>query len=615
MEFLMNLDFHFRILKIDLSTRETSTQIINKDILERYIGGASLGAWLLNPYLSEKLDPLAPEAPLLFITGPLTGTLGPAVGRFVICAKSPATRLWGESNVGGHFGPELRATGYDGLLIVGKADHPIYISIAEDAVSFHEAQHLWGVEDTYSTQSAIKEELDEPGMRVATIGVAGENKIPFAIILCDHGRVAGRTGMGAVMGSKNLKAVAVCGNQPVPVLDQTSIGPTRRRANISLKEDNISRVLRQIGTSGSSDYFDYIGAMPKKYFTKGIFDKVEKISGSVMEATILIGTSTCNGCVVACGRVVALSKGDRRKGPEYETIVGFGPNLEISDLGKITQLAELCDRYGMDTISLSNVIGLLTLLYQEEIITERETEGLQLKWGDPEMTEKLIHLTARREGIGKVAARGARWVADHFGVPGMAAQVNGLEIAYHDPRGLSGMAVVYATSPRGACHNQSDYYMVDAWSLTEEGLGIEKFGRQVGPEKAKNIALHQNWRTVSNSLVVCILPSPPVETLQELLTQVTGMKLNKKSLMKIGERGWNLKRLINLRLGLTMKAEKLPDLLLKPLEEGAAANYALPFVEMMEAYYSARSWDKETGFPKSEKLEELGLVEYDHRIG
>jgi aldehyde:ferredoxin oxidoreductase len=310
-----------------------------------------------------------------------------------------------------------------------------------------------------------------------------------------------------------------------------------------------------------------------------------------------------------------LSKGDRRKGPEYETIVGFGPNLEISDLGKITQLAELCDRYGMDTISLSNVIGLLTLLYQEEIITERETEGLQLKWGDPEMTEKLIHLTARREGIGKVAARGARWVADHFGVPGMAAQVNGLEIAYHDPRGLSGMAVVYATSPRGACHNQSDYYMVDAWSLTEEGLGIEKFGRQVGPEKAKNIALHQNWRTVSNSLVVCILPSPPVETLQELLTQVTGMKLNKKSLMKIGERGWNLKRLINLRLGLTMKAEKLPDLLLKPLEDGAAANYTLPFVEMMEAYYSARSWDKESGFPKSEKLEELGLVEYDHRIG
>jgi aldehyde:ferredoxin oxidoreductase len=606
-------EYHFKILRIDLSTKKSSIQVISKETLEKYLGGATLGAWLLYPMLSQDLDPLSPDAPLLFLTGPLTGTLGPAVGRFVICAKSPATGLWGESNVGGHFGAELRAAGYDGLLVVGKADTPTYLSISEVGIEFKDASHLWGAEDTYTTQELIKGDLGEPTTRVACIGIAGENKIPFALVLCDHGRVAGRTGMGAVMGSKNLKAIAVCGNMALKIVDKESFSSVRRRANIELRNDNSSQVLRQLGTAGGSDFFDYVGSMPKRYFTRGTFKHVENISGAVMEETILSGVSTCHGCVVACGRIVSFDESGPRKGPEYETIIGFGPNLEVGDLNTITMWGELCDKYGLDTISLSNVIGLLILLNDQGILSESDCDGLKLEWSNQEAIEEIIHRTARLEGIGKTAAKGARWIADHYGVPELAAQVNGLELAYHDPRGLSGMAVVYATSPRGACHNQSDYYMVDAWSWTEEDLGINRFGRQVGPEKSKNIALHQNWRTVSNSLVVCILPSPPVDTLLECLEAVTGFRKSKESLMMVGERGWNLKRLLNLKLGLSRADEKIPKLIMEPLAEGGSANYVPPFKVMMEAYYQARSWNFESGFPNEDKITELGLTEYDFR--
>jgi aldehyde:ferredoxin oxidoreductase len=606
-------DYQFNILRIDLTEKTTSIQVVSNEVLSQYLGGSSLGARLLFPLLTHDLDPLSPDAPLLFITGPLTGTLGPAVGRLVICAKSPATGLWGESNVGGHFGAELRAAGYDGLLIVGKAARPTYLSIDDKHVEFKDASHIWGNEDTYTTQDVIKNELGKPTTRVACIGLAGENRLPFALILCDHGRVAGRTGMGAVMGSKNLKAVAVHGNEPLKSVDEDALSTVRRRGNIELRKDNSSRVLRQLGTAGASDFFDYVGAMPKRYFTKGTFKDVEKLSGAEMGETILTGVSTCNGCVVACGRIVTIDESGPRKGPEYETIIGFGPNLEVGNLNKITKWGELCDKYGMDTISLSNVIGLLILLNDRKILTEKDRDGLDLEWGNQEAIEEIIHRTARLEGIGKIAALGARAIADRYDEPELAAQVNGLELAYHDPRGLSGMAIVYATSPRGGCHNQSDYYMVDAWAWTEEELGIHRFGRQSGPEKSKNIALHQDWRTVSNSLVVCTLPSPPVDTLLECLEAVTGIRMSNASLMMAGERGWNLKRLLNLKLGLSRADEKIPELLMEPLTEGGAANYTPPFEEMLEAYYHARSWDYETGFPSEDKIAELGLHGFDFR--
>jgi aldehyde:ferredoxin oxidoreductase len=379
------------ILKVDLSTGALTTFEVPVAWEHEFLGAASLAARLLYDHLTPELDPLSPEAPLLFLNGPLTGSAGPAVGRFVVCGKSPATWLWAESNVGGFWGPELRKAGFDGVWLTGKAKRPVYLWIHNGEVEIRKADHVWGF-DTYATQDALQEELPEKNVRLAVIGQGGEALLPYALILCDHGRVAGRTGLGAVMGAKNVKAVAVKGTQPVELINWEAFQPVRSRANRALKEHNQTLVLRDLGSGGGSDYFDYLGEMPKKYFQQAEFEGTERVSGSTMAETILKGFSTCHACVIACGRVVALSDGKKRKGPEYETTIGFGPNLMINDLEAITLLGEKCDRYGLDSISMSNVIGLAFKLWDMEVIGTAETDGLELDWGDPEIASRGMGL-------------------------------------------------------------------------------------------------------------------------------------------------------------------------------------------------------------------------------
>jgi aldehyde:ferredoxin oxidoreductase len=595
------------ILTINLTTREMGQFGVPAEWERDYLGGASLAARMLYISLARDLDPLSPQSPLLFLTGPLTGTAGPAVGRFVVCGKSPATGLWGESNCGGFWGPELRFCGYDGVWITGKAEKPVYLSITDNRPEVRDAAQLWGL-DTYEIQSRIKEELGQPGAHVMGIGQGGENGVLFANIMCDHGRAAGRTGLGAVMGSKNLKAIAVQGKGKIPLFESEKYNLLRSAANHGLKTDNLSRVLHELGTGSAADYFDYLGSMPKKYFHAGVFEGAGKVSGATMAETILAGTSACHTCVIACGRVVRLEDGAKRKGPEYETIVGFGPNLLNDDLAAITRLGELCDRYGMDVISISNTIGLAFHLFEQGIISDKDTGGLALRWGDTGAVEQLIHLTARRDGIGAYLAEGSRCFGAHFDAEDEAVQVNGLEVPYHDPRGVSGMALVYATSPRGACHNQSDYFFVDMGQADAE-LGLEFYERQGGAEKAVNVARHQDWRTLCNSLVMCIYANVPAETVVGLINLACGLDWSVSDILRAGERGWNLKRAINNRMGLSRTNEKLPKALLEPYPEGGAAGYKIPFEAMLAAYYAARGWDPETGRPTKEKLLALGLAD------
>ena len=366
---------HFRVLTIDLTTGSNSFDNIENEVIYKYLGGSGLGAYLLYPELSPGLDPLSPEAPLAFVTGPLTGTGGPAVGRSVICGKSPLTGIWAESNIGGFFGTELRKAGVDVLLVRGKAASPVYLWIDGSRVELRSANHLWGTADTYQTQVIIKDELGQPTTRVACIGLAGEQQIPFALILCDHGRVAGRTGLGAVMGSKNLKAIAVRGQGSIYLENPREYATLRTRVNKELKDDLVSKGMRDFGTSTPSDLFDYFGIMPKKNFSSGVLKNTEKVSGSELAETIISGVSACHGCVIACGKKVRLMDGVERKGPEYETTVGFGPNLGITDLQFTTRMGEICDRYGIDTISLSNTIGLAFDLYEQGAITSSDIEG------------------------------------------------------------------------------------------------------------------------------------------------------------------------------------------------------------------------------------------------
>ena len=580
------------ILKINLTDNTTEEYIVPKEWERDFLGGASLAARMLYSTLTRELDPLSPDAPLLFLTGPLTGTFGPTTGRSVVCGKSPLTNLWAESNIGGFWGPELRATGYDGLWITGRASSPVYVWVNDGKFEVRDAKRVWG-KDVYETRDSIKEEIGVKGAGVAVIGEAGERGVLFASIGCDHGRFAGRTGLGAVMGSKNLKALAACGKQKPSLVHAERYASLRSEANRALKEENQTQIIHSIGTAGAANYSEYLGAMPSKYFHQGSFPDVDSVSGAKMAETILTGSSACQSCVVACGRVVQLEDGAKRKGPEYETIVGFGPNLLINDLTEIVRLGEICDRYGMDTISASNTIGLAFHLYEIGKLTAQDTGGLELKWGDFMAARQALHMIGRREGVGDLLAKGSRQFGAHFNAEDEAVQVNGLEVAYHDPRGVSGMALVYATSPRGACHNQSDYFLAD-WGNVDDSLGVTFYDRHAQAEKAANVARHQDWRAVINSLITCILASVDPQRQTELVNAACGLDWTLDDMLKAGERAWNLKRAINNRLGLTAANDKLPKALLEPYKEGGTEGFVPDIKAMLSAYYDARGWDAQT---------------------
>ncbi len=593
------------ILKVDLSTRTVEQFIIPQMWEQAFLGGASLAARLLYADLTGQTDALAPQTPLLFLNGPLSGTSGPTVGRFVVCGKGPATNLWAESNCGGFWGPELRTCGYDGLWITGRSPEPVYLWLKGDQLEFRPAAHVWG-KDTYEAQELVKSETQRAGTHVAVVGPAAENGVLFAGIFCDHGRTAGRTGLGAVMAAKNLKAIAVHGERTVPLADAAAYAPLRSESNRALKQDNEARALHDLGTASAANYSEYLGAMPAKYFHQGGFEAVDEISGSTMAERILVGQSACHACVIACGRVVRLEDGARRKGPEYETICSLGPNLLISDLAEITRLGEACDRYGMDTISTGSTIGLAFHLFERGIITTEDTGGIELRWGDAGVVHRLLEMTAQGIGIGAWIGKGSRQLGAHFGAEEEAVQVNGLEVAYHDPRGVSGMALAYATSPRGACHNQSDYFFVD-WGHTEAEVGIDYFSRHAGAEKSANVARHQNWRTVYNAMVMCLFANVAPQMQVDLINAACGYNWTIQDMLTVGERGWNMKRAINNRLGLTATNDRLPKALLEPLPTGGTEGFTPDIQGMLYTYYEARGWDAETGYPSRQKLLDLGL--------
>ncbi|MBK8822775.1 MAG: aldehyde ferredoxin oxidoreductase family protein [Anaerolineales bacterium] len=595
------------ILKINLTTGTSEEFVIPREWERDFLGGASLAARILYPYLTKELDPLSSESPLLFINGPLSGTSGPTTGRFVICGKSPATNLWAESGIGGFWGPELRKAGYDGLWITGKSSSPVYIWIEEGRLEIKSAAHVWG-KDVYETQELVKAEVGVKGAHVAVIGEAGERGVLYSSICCDHGRMAGRTGLGAVMGSKNLKAIAVYGKNKIVVEDMERYSALRSEANRALKQDNEAKIIHEVGTAGVANYAEYLGSMPAKYYHQGSFPGVDNISGSKMTESILTGSSACQGCVIACGRVVNLGDGNKRKGPEYETIVGFGPNLLIDNLEEVVRLGELCDKYGMDTISTANTIGLAFYLYEMGKVTKQDTGGIELTWGSFMAARQLIHMIARREGIGDLLSRGSRQFGAAFDAEDEAVQVNGLEVAYHDPRGVSGMALSYATSPRGACHNQSDYFFVD-FGHTYEKIGITYFERQAQAEKSANVARHQDWRTFFNSAIMCIFANVDPQMQVDLINAACGLEWTLDDMMRSGERGWNIKRAINNRMGLTAANDKLPKALLEPHTEGGTMGFVPDMPAILETYYEARGWDKETGKPSKEKLLALGLAD------
>lgn len=591
------------ILRVDLSDGTLEDLIVPTEWEKDFIGGSGLAARILYDLIDEDLDPLSPESPLLFLNGPLSGTYGPAVGRYVICGRSPLTGLWAESNCGGYWGAELRKTGYDGILVVGKSGSPVSLLVIDGKVEFRNSRPHWGM-DTYDYQNAILPTAPI-GARALSIGLGGEKRIAYASILADHGRVAGRAGLGAIMGSKNLKGIVVQGSKRPPISRPEEFEIIRSKTNRALRNDPMTSVLNELGSAGAADYLDYLGEQPKKYFSAGVLNGSEKISGASVTETLLTGKKSCHGCVIACGRVVNID-GKKMKGPEYETLVGFGPNVGLTDPIFASRMGDLCDRYGIDTITMSAAIGFVIHMKEKGKLRIEDPLFDQAEWGSTSFVEACVHQTIDGNGFGKYLAMGTYRFAKLFGIQDEVVQVNGMDLAFHDPRGSSGMSIVYATSPRGACHNQSDYFMVDIGHV-DESIGMDSFDRQGGAEKARNVIIHQNYRSIFNALVMCYFANVEPESIKELLNAVTGFDQSVEEMLTAGERIWNLKRLINFRLGFNIDTEKLPEAILTPYEDGGSSGYEIPFDIMMSEYYRLRDWDQKNGWPRDQKLRSLGL--------
>jgi aldehyde:ferredoxin oxidoreductase len=607
-----------KLLIVDLTAGKAHDEPLNERHAARYIGGAGLAARYLYDAIDARTDPLGPDNPLIFMTGPLDATAAPSAGRFVVCARSPLTGLYGEANAGNFFGPALKLAGYDGIIVRGKSPTPVYLLVRDGKVELRDAKHLLG-KTTYETGDAIRAELDDQKLTVAAIGPAGENFVKYALILVTNPRpgakkgIAGRCGMGAVMGSKNLKAIAVrAGDAKIMLHNPDAFSAAVRPAVEMLPDDLSTQVWRAVGTAGTMDFLGLLGDVPAKYWTQGTFD-FEKISGNTLTETILTGHATCHACMVACGRKVARAGGHalpHSEGPEYETLAALGALPLNDDLGTITYIGAQCDAWGLDSISTGSTIAFVTFLREQGLMPATAFDGFDFRWGDPQQTLKLVEMIARREGVGDALAEGTRTLGARYSVEGMAVQVNGMDLAMHDPRALSGMALVYVTSPIGGSHNQSEYYMVDASGKIVEELNIGAMDRFATEGKAANVARHQDWRSVSASLVMCVFPNPPVKNIVEMIAAATGYDITLDNVLTYGERMWNLKRALNLKLGYSARAnEKLPELLLKPLADGGTEGHVPQLEPMLREYYAARDWDWETGRPSRGKLNTLGMEE------
>jgi aldehyde:ferredoxin oxidoreductase len=604
-----------KILHVDLSSAELSDDVINEQHARSFVGGSGLAARIIYDMVDGDTDPLGPENPLVFMTGPLVGTAMPSAGRCSVCALSPLTHIWGEANTGGYFGPELRFAGYDGIIITGQAKKPVWLSIVNGRAELHDAADIWG-SDSYDVQEQVRQAMGEPKARVACVGAGGENLVKMAAVMNDGGRAAGRTGMGAVMGSKKLKAIGARGSAKVPVADPGRFKATARKIIADWDEGILTRGLRLAGTAGTMDTFIMYGDVPTRYYQQGDWENASKLSGVIMSEQLLNKRYGCYRCPIACGRETRAPRFGltRADGPEYETLCALGSLAMVDDLEAVIYAGHLCNIHGLDTISTGCTIALACEMFERGILSTADTGGLEIRYGDATIAHRLIEMIARRDGFGDTLAEGSSALAKRFGVPDLAVTVNHLEVPMHDPRAFAGLAVTYALSPCGASHMQGDMYGLDIGQGTIPELGINEGNRlESSKEKGRIAARNQSWRNLYNSIILCNFQDIEVELILESINTVTGWSLEPQDLMTLGKRIVTLKRLFNLRRGLTRADDRLPDLLLKPLEDGGTEGNVPDIDTLLAGAYNEYGWDPETGRPTPETLKELGLSELSYK--
>ncbi len=616
-----------RLLRVDLDRGTTSVESLDEVRARRYLGGRGLGARILMDEVPAGCDPLGPENRLVFAMGPLAGTFAPGAGRYVVLAKSPATGGFGEAYTGGFVAHELKYAGYDGIIVQGRAPAKVYLAITDEHAEFRPASHLTG-RGTLEAEEQIKEEVGDPEARIVSVGLAGENGVRFACIMNDTDRAAGRTGLGAVMGAKNLKAIAIRGTGRVTVADPRGFRD-HALANLAKIRQHPGLVggpgsLSQLGTAGGVEDLSSLGILPTRNWESGAWEAADRISGTAMRNTILLGHRACEACPVGCTRVVRVSDGPfagvqpEYGGPEYETVAAFGSLCDNRNLQAIALLNQKCNAYGLDTISAGSVIAFAMECFEQGLLREKEI-GFPLPWGDAAAMVRLLDLIARREGVGDLLAEGTRRAAARIGrgASELAVEVKGLELGMHEARGKKGLGLSYATAPRGADHMEGFHDPMVAGPGAWPELGVtEAMDRFALDGKPRVVRLAEDYTSFINSLPLCSFMSLAVGGLHNcdeitgMLAAATGWQdLSLDEEMAIGERAYNLARAFTLRESGGPPDDRLPAKLSRSLREGASRGRIFTdqeFSTALQAYYRVRGWT-ERGAPTASKLRELGL--------
>ena len=590
------------VLRVNLSTGSVRTEAVPADVVERYVGGRGVGTKLLLDHGDPTVDAYDPRNPLIFATGPVTGTFAPTGGRYMVVTKSPLTGAVACSNSGGYWGPALRYAGYDYLMIEGAAKEPVYLYIQDDRVEIRPAKHVWG-KMVAETEDIIRGET-HPDAKVAGIGPAGEHRSRTACVMNDRGRAAGRSGVGGVMGAKNLKAIACWGTKGVRVADAAGFVPAARSAVKAVASSPVADGLTMLGTAGTVDYMNAVGMLPVRNFLAGSYPGAAKVNGIRVKEDFMTRNRGCHSCVINCGRVTKVTGhgayDGHGEGPEYETIFGLGTSCGLDDLAAIIKANYLCNEYGMDTIEAGCAVATAMELFERGYLPERDV-GFPLRFGDDAAMIRAIEAMGRGEGFGLLLADGGYRVAEKYGHPELFIGSKKQAFAAYDPRGAIGMGLAYATSNRGACHLRG--YMVS----------LEHFGNPVKldpfttDEKAQWLCLLQNQTAFTDASGICLFSTMamPPEMLADMVGTALGMKLTPEQAVTTGDRIWNLERVYNLKAGLTRKDDALPPRMLKePLGEGMSAGHVVPLEPMLADYYRQRGWDPD-GRPTAEKLAAL----------
>ncbi|MFW9831661.1 MAG: aldehyde ferredoxin oxidoreductase family protein [Candidatus Thorarchaeota archaeon] len=583
-----------KLLWASLTKQTTKVLPLTKELYSQFIGGRGLGVKLVFDHVTPTIAPLSPENLLIFAIGPLTATSAPTAGRFVVVTKSPLTGTIFDSHCGGYFGPQLRRAGFAALILEGKASSPLYLWISDEDIEFRSAKDIWGKEVSDATDSLL-EETDSKA-QVACIGPAGEKQVNLASIMTDKHRAAGRGGVGAVMGSKNVKAIVVQGTKKVAVANPEQVDEVVNRLRRLIKKDSITnKSLPVYGTPVLVNLTNELGMLPTHNFQEGTFNDAEGVSGEKLLERLFVRRYHCFGCPIGCGRITK-AYGEEGGGPEYETLWALGPQCGINDLEWIAAANYRCNQLGLDTISLGSTLGCAMELVQKGKL------DASLHFGETEGLLGLIEDTGYARGLGVEIGKGSKSLATRYHAPDLAMHVKGLELPAYDPRGVQGHALSYATSNRGGCH-------LRAYLIGPEILGSPVLvDRDRIEGKAELVILFQNLSAAMDSLVLCRFTTFAfsVDDYAELVTAATNLLMASKDFLQVGERIWTLERLFNIREGFSIKDDQLPPRFSSPLPEGGSRNRIVHLDKMLPRYYKLRGWDSQ-GQPSAARVKQLNL--------